>query len=67
MAGLFVLILGDVWYCIRYKFNLSEIALPFGIMISAAQMSITYVAIALQYKQLEKAIADLRQTIQRRT
>lgn len=65
MFGLFVLILGDAWYCIGYKFNLSEIALPFGIMISAVQMSITYVAIRFQYQHLENAIASLRETIQR--
>lgn len=65
IGGLFVLIFGDAWYCVSYKFDLNEIALPFAIMISATQMTITYIAIEIKYQQLEETIARLNNTINR--
>lgn len=66
ILGFVVLIFGDALYCISYKFDLSVISLPFGVLISAVQMSITYIAIAMKSEQLEKAIARLRKLIHKR-
>lgn len=66
ISVLFVLIFGDAWYCVSFKFDLNEIALPFAIMISATQMMITYIAIGIKYQQLKETIACLNNTIERR-
>lgn len=64
--GIIVLIVGDTWYCISSKFDLREIALPFGVLISGVQMSINYAVIAVKHQQLERAISGLQERIQRR-
>lgn len=61
-----MLIFGDAWYCVSYKFDLNEIALPFAIMISATQMAITYIAIGIKHRQLDETIARLNSKIKRR-
>lgn len=64
--AIIVLILFDTWYCIGLKFDLREIALPFGVLISGVQMSIYYATFAIKYQQLESAISGLQKRIQRR-
>lgn len=66
LFGIAVLIVGDTWYCLGYNFDLSEIALPFGVLISGVQMSINYVAIAIKSQALERAISGLQERIQNR-
>lgn len=64
--GLVVLELGDVLYCIKYDFDLDQIALPFAVIVSGTQMATTYIAIGLKHRQLERAVIGLTTTVNRR-
>lgn len=63
LFGVLVSVVGAGWHCISYKFDLAEIALPFGLMFTTAQMLITYATMRIKHKQLANVIARLGEII----
>lgn len=57
---------GCLWYCFSYKFNLSETALPIGLLFTGTQMSVTYITMGLQHTELENALTGLEKKINKR-
>lgn len=57
---------GCLWYSFSYKFDLSKTALPIGLLFTGTQMSVTYITMGLQHRELENALTGLEEKIIRR-
>lgn len=63
---LFVAVSGCLYHCFHYNFDLVKVALPFALMFTATQMSVTYLTMAIKYKRMEEVIAVLHKIINER-
>lgn len=59
--------LSDMWYCIGHGFDLSEVVLPFAMIINSTQIGITYISIKWKIQLLDGTIASLGEIIEKRT
>lgn len=64
--GLFTACTGAFWHCINLKFDLSKTALPFALLLTTIQVLITYITMAIKYKEIAHVIGILAEKIDKR-
>lgn len=55
-----------MWYCNHYAWDLNKISLPFSLMLTVVQLSVSYTSLAINNQVVEKLIDCLHRIVNKR-
>lgn len=64
--GYTVSTLSSVWYCNHYAWDLNKISLPFSLMLTVVQLSVSYTSLAINNQVVENLIDCLHRIVNKR-
>lgn len=63
LAGFTVSVMAQAWYCYVCNFELRIVAAPFGVMINAVQLAITYAAMMAKVDRMNAVVSSLQESV----